>query len=190
MIRRCKQVQHGVRALKQQEEFVVRPKRPNRGSQVRIDDLTAAVFRDFGIAAGAPTGGGGVGCQLGMSAAVRDSELRGRRGEFTDRRLPSKGRCGGYEHKAPENILEHGNQELHPSLLFIGQRHLAGWLANRATSLAALVSTPGFCRKPRSRNQSMKRYCHVPNGVSLRSVNPPVMWLPSGKASPGWRPLP
>jgi hypothetical protein len=31
-----------------------------------------------------------------------------------------------------------------------------------ATSLAALVSTPGFCRKPRSRNQSMKRYCQVP----------------------------
>ena len=64
-----------------------------------------------------------------------------------------------------------------------------GWLAHIvAMSLAALVSTPGFCRKPRSRNQSMKRYCQVPYGVSLRSVKPPVMRLPSGKGSPGWRP--
>ncbi len=38
----------------------------------------------------------------------------------------------------------------------------AGWLANAATSLAAFVSTPGFPRKPRSRNQSMKRNCQAP----------------------------
>jgi hypothetical protein len=37
-----------------------------------------------------------------------------------------------------------------------------------ATSLAAFVSTPDFCRKPRSRNQSMKRSCQVPYGVKLR----------------------
>ena len=30
-----------------------------------------------------------------------------------------------------------------------------GWLTNVAKSFAALVSTPGFRRKPRSRNQSM-----------------------------------
>jgi hypothetical protein len=35
-------------------------------------------------------------------------------------------------------------------------------LAYAATSLAALVSTPGLCKKPKSRNQSMKRYCQVP----------------------------
>ena len=40
------------------------------------------------------------------------------------------------------------------------------------TSLAALVSTPGFCRKPRSRNQSMNRSCQVPNGSPLRSFMP------------------
>ena len=32
--------------------------------------------------------------------------------------------------------------------------------------------------------------CQVPNGMPLRSVRPPLSRLPSGNASPGWRPLP
>ena len=52
---------------------------------------------------------------------------------------------------------------------------------------AAWVSFPGFCRKPRSRNHSIKRSCQVPKGVPLRSVSPPVMWLPSGRVA-GMRP--
>ena len=39
-------------------------------------------------------------------------------------------------------------------------------------------------RKPRSRNQSMKRSCQVPKGMPPRSVRPPDI------LSPGWRPLP
>ena len=48
-----------------------------------------------------------------------------------------------------------------------------GWLTNAATSRSALVSTPGLPRNPRSRNHSMKRSCHVPNGMPSRSLNPP-----------------
>ncbi len=49
-----------------------------------------------------------------------------------------------------------------------------GWVMNAATSRVALVSTPGSFRKPRSLNQSMKRLCHVPNGIPSRPLSPPA----------------
>ena len=48
---------------------------------------------------------------------------------------------------------------------------------NAAVSFAAFVSTSGLPRNPKSRNQSMKRCCQVPNGVPLRSFIP-LPWPP------------
>jgi len=42
-----------------------------------------------------------------------------------------------------------------------GPPALGAVFTRAATSRAACVSTPGFCMNPRSRNQSMNRYCHV-----------------------------
>jgi thiol-disulfide isomerase/thioredoxin len=43
-----------------------------------------------------------------------------------------------------------------------------GWLMKAAISRAALVSIPGFCKNPRSLNQSANRSCQLPNGMPLR----------------------
>ena len=44
-------------------------------------------------------------------------------------------------------------------------------------SLAARVGAPAFCRKPRSRTQSAKRFCQVPNALPSRSFSP-LPWMP------------
>ncbi len=57
----------------------------------------------------------------------------------------------------------------HPDGVRFSINQRIGAFTNAATSRAALASTPDFCKKPRSRNQSMKRICQVPKGIPVRS---------------------